>query len=315
MIRVILAFLASVLTGVQTYLIYSQKQAFCFNSGCEIVESLTVVPPLYFNLAGFLFFQVIFWCLLWGRNGSEFWNKFAQILLTAGLVAEAVLVFFQYSIAQAFCSYCLVVCSCILLLNIFCGLRQMFRGFIFAAAVLVACFSLQFNVGGNGAQPLEAGSIASVNGEAGRPELYLFFSATCPHCEAVIEVLKEENVCGMHFNPIESLASFTFPAAELHLKYDPSVNLGFLKSLSIKEVPVLVSVGAMGTQVIEGKTRILSYLGEQCRPDVAIDYSNEDNSFSTIDYTQPSSYLSIEEEGCSVEEDCEPPGKQAVLEK
>ena len=71
MIRIIVAFLASVLTGVQTYLIYTQGKAFCFNSGCEIVESLTVVPSLYFNVAGFLFFQLIFWCLLWGRNGSD----------------------------------------------------------------------------------------------------------------------------------------------------------------------------------------------------------------------------------------------------
>lgn len=308
MIRLFVAFLASVLTGVQTYLIYTRGKAFCLTGGCEIVESLTLVPPLYFNAAGFLFFQVVFWCLLWGRKGSLYWNKFARILLMAGLMAEAVLVFFQYSIAQAFCSYCLLVASCIVLLNIFCGLRQIFRGIILSSAVLAACFSLQFNPGGSKATPLEAGSIASVDGKPGRPALYLFFSATCPHCEAVIEALDGENVCGVHFNPIEILDVFTFPEAEYYSGYEPAVNLGFLKNLSLKEVPVLVAVGKENTQVISGRTSILDYLGEQCRPDVTIDYSSGTDFSSTIDYTEPSSYLPVEDEGCSVEEDCEKPG-------
>ncbi|MFT5697714.1 MAG: putative membrane protein [Desulforhopalus sp.] len=308
MIRIIVAFLASVLTGMQTYLIYTEGKAFCFNSGCEIVESLTTVPPLYFNLAGFLFFQLIFWCLLWGKNGSEYWNKFARLMLMAGLVAEAVLVFFQHSIAQAFCSYCLIVCSCIVLLNVLCGLRQIFRGFVLFVAVLVACFSLQFSSGGGGSKSLEAGSIASVAGVPGRPELYLLFSSTCPHCEAVIEALDGENICGIHFNPIEILDGFTFSEAERNSEYDPSVNLGFLKNLSLQEVPVLVAVVQGTTQVISGENRILEYLGEQCRPDVKIDYSSGYTTSSTINYTEPSNYLKLEEDGCSVEEDCVKPG-------
>lgn len=309
MIRIIVAFLASLMTGAQTFLIYTSGQAFCLTGGCEIVESLTLVPSLYFNLAGFLYFQLIFWCLLWGRKGSVYSNKIARIFLTAGLVAEAVLVFFQYAIAGAFCSYCLIVCACIVVLNILCGLRQIFRGLILASAVLVACFSLQFNVGGAGGQPLNAGSLAHVNGVSGRPVLYLFFSDTCPHCEAVIEALDGENVCEIHFNPIEKLDSFVFPEAELHTEYDPSVNLGFLKNLSLDEVPVLVAMGNEGTQVMSGETRIINYLGENCRQDVTIDYSNSGSSSSEIDYTEPSTYMTLKEEGCSVDEDCEKPEK------
>lgn len=312
MIRIIVALLASVITGAQTFLIYSSGQAFCLTGGCEIVESLTLVPSLYFNLAGFLYFQLIFWCLLWGRNGSVYLNKVARIFLTAGIVAEAVLVFFQYAIAQAFCSYCLIVCGCIVLLNILCGLRQIFRGFILASAVLVACFSLQFNVGGAGGQPLKAGSLGHVDGVSGRPVLYLFFSGTCLHCEAVIEALDEENVCEIYFNPIEKLDSFVFPEAELHTDYDPSINLGFLKNLSLDEVPVMVAKGSEGTQVISGETRIMNYLGENCRQDVTIDYSSSESSSSEtsgIDYTEPSTYMTAKEEGCSVDEDCEKPKK------
>lgn len=315
MIRLLVAFLASVLTGFQTYLIFTRGKAFCLTGGCEIVESLTLVPPLYFNAAGFLFFQVVFWCLFLGRKDSLYWNKFARLLLMAGLMAEAVLIFFQYSIAQVFCSYCLLVCSCIVLLNILCGLRQIFRGVFLSLAVFAACFSLQFNPGGSGGAPLEAGSIASVDGEPGRPTLYLFFSATCPHCEAVIEALDGENVCGIHFNPIEILDAFSFPESEYHIGYEPSVNLGFLKHLSLKEVPVLVAVSKENTQVMSGKTRILSYLGEQCRPDVTIDYSSGNSSSSAIDYTEPSSYLPRGDEGCRVEEDCEQPGAEYLPNK
>lgn len=309
MIRVIVALIASVITGVQTYLIYTQGQGYCFNKGCEIVESLTVVPALYFNVAGFLYFQLVFWCLFWGWKGSEYSAKFARIMLMAGLMAEAVLVFFQHSIAQAYCSYCLIVCGCIVLLNLLTGLRQIFRGLILATAVFVACFSLQFNVGGGGAQPLEDGAIAHAAGESDRPSLHLFFSATCPHCEEVIEYLGGENVCGVYFNPIEALDSFEFSGAELMSDYDPSVNLGFLKNLSIKEVPVLVAREEGGMQVITGKSRILAFLGEECRQEASIDYSVGYSSSSTINYTETSGFLNLEEEGCSVDEDCEDPEK------
>jgi thiol-disulfide isomerase/thioredoxin len=312
MIRVIIAFLASVLTGVQTYLVYTEGKAFCFNSGCEIVESLTAVPALYFNLAGFLYFQVLFWCLLWGRSGSVYWNKFARILLMAGLVAEAVLLFFQHSIAHAFCTYCLIVCGCVVILNILSGLRQVFRGIILFSAVLVACFSLQFNAGTGGAKPLQDGAVAYVSGEAGRPELYLFFSETCPHCEAVIEALDGENVCGLHFNPVELLPSFSFPKAVMQPEYDPSINLGFLKNLAITEVPVLVAAKGQVIQVISGETSILNYLEEECRQKVAIDYQSGQSTSSPINYVQPSSYKIEKEEGCSVDEDCVKPETPAV---
>lgn len=309
MIRIIIAFLASVMTGAQTFLIYTRGQAFCLNSGCEIVESLTRVPSLYFNLAGFLYFQLVFWCLVWGRRGSVYSDKVARIFLTAGIVAEAVLVFFQYAIAETFCSYCLIVCACIVLLNIFCGLRQIFRGFILGSTVLVTCFSLQFNVGGAGGQSLDAGSLAHVSGASGRPALYLFFSGTCPHCETVIEALDGENVCEIHFNPIEKLDSFVFPGAQLHPDYDPSINLGFLKNVNLDVVPVLVTMGSEGTQIISGETKIIKYLGENCRENVSIDYSNSSGLSSEIDYTEPLKYMTQEEEGCSIEEDCEKPVK------
>ena len=46
------------LTGTQSVLIYLQGEGVCFNEGCRIVDSLTLVDPLYFNVAGFFFFLI-----------------------------------------------------------------------------------------------------------------------------------------------------------------------------------------------------------------------------------------------------------------
>ena len=135
MIRATIAFLASILTAIQALYIYIKGQTICFSNGCAIVDSMTAVSPFYFNIAGLVFFQVLFWCLLWGRDGSEFWHKFARLLLLAGLCSEAVLVFFQYSIAGVFCSYCLVILAVIVLLNMLSGLRQILRGIVLFSAV------------------------------------------------------------------------------------------------------------------------------------------------------------------------------------
>ena len=64
MIRSIVSLLASIFTAIQVVLFFSEKKGICFNAGCEIVDSLTTVPPVYFNVAGFFFFQTLFLILL-----------------------------------------------------------------------------------------------------------------------------------------------------------------------------------------------------------------------------------------------------------
>lgn len=309
MIKIVVSLLASILTGVQTYLIYTQGKGICFNQGCEIVEQLTAVPPLYFNLAGFLFFQVIFWCFVLGGKGITYLSKFAHLLLLGGLAAEGVLVFFQYSIAETFCSYCLIVCSCIIFLNIICGLKQIFRGTVLFVSVLAACFSLQFDfTGSGGGQPLEAGSLAYVEGVGERPELVLFFSATCTHCEAVIEKMKEESVCAVAFNPIENIESFSFPEAEVKKEYNPAVNLAFLDSLSIREIPVLLARGTDETRIIQGEGKISTYLEEYCRDDSQSEITDYGSgmSSSATGYAPSAAYTVPEDDGCRVDENCPP---------
>jgi len=283
MIRAIIAFLASVLTAVQAFSIYIKGQAICFNNGCAIVDSLTTVSPLYVNIIGLVFFQVLFWCLLWGRDGSELWHKFARLLLLAGLCAEAVLIFFQYAIATVFCSYCLVILSFIVLLNILFGPRQIFRGLVLYSAVTIACFGLQFRMASGSDSPLEDGSIAQVIGAQQGVKLYLFFSSTCSHCEKVIEELQRDNKCTVRFNPIERIDGFAFPGSNISTEYNPAININFMKSLSLKEIPVLIAGEEQRTLVMKGEKRIIDYLAENCREKTVEDYSGSSS-------TAPSAY-------------------------
>lgn len=317
MIRAIIAFLASVLTAAQAFFIYTGGKTICFSNGCAIVDSLTNVSPLYFNIAGFLFFQALFWSLLWGRDGSEHWHKLARLLLLAGLCAEAVLVFFQYAIVTVFCSYCMLIFACIVLLNVLSGLRQIFRGIVLFSAVMVACFSLQFGRAAGSGGSLDEGSMAMVAGEKQEVKLYLFFSSTCAHCEKVIQALQEENNCTLHFNPIERIENFAFPGSRFSAEYQPEINISFLNSLSLKEIPVLVAMEQQNTKVLRGEQRIRHYLDETCRETTAVDYSGTSSAAPTASTNIPGMTLpgleNQDKDACPVDTECAPlPPEEAV---
>jgi len=306
MIRAIIAFLASGLTGVQAILLYTQGKGVCFNDGCEIVDSLTTVSPLTFNIAGFLYFQLVFWLLLKGRSGSEYWHKLARLLLLAGLAAEAVLIFFQYRIAMVFCSYCLIIFSIILLLNLLCGLRQIVRGAVLFAAVLVACFSLRFEAAAEKGPSLAAGSVARLAGQEDGTERFLFFSSTCSYCEKILDSIREGNTCAFRFNPVDRLTAFQLEGAEHFSAYDPSINARFLQNLSVSGVPALITVEKDKTLVLRGEQQIMQYLDENCRPArKEVDYGG--SSRIEPSFGSGSGTVSEGQDGsCPVAGECEP---------
>lgn len=322
MIRAIISLLASVLTAVQAILLYTRGEGVCFNNGCEIVDSLTTVSPLAFNIAGFLYFQTLFWLLLKGRGGSDYWHKMARLLLLAGLVAEAVLIFFQYRIAMVFCSYCLIIFSFILLLNLLCGLRQIFRGVVLFAAVIIACFGLRFESAGGKGRSLTAGSVARLAGQENGTERYLFFSSTCSYCEKIIDSIRESNNCTIRFNPIDRLPAFQLEGAEFSAEYDPAINADFLRNLSITGVPALVAADKEKTLVLQGERQIMQYLDDNCRPERArpetreMDYGGSSRIAPSYDFSSGTSGGSGEPAGgsgqpapdgsCPVAVDCEP---------
>ncbi len=305
MIRAIISFLASVLTLVQIILLRTGTKGLCFNDGCEIVDSMTNISPLFFNIAGFLYFQTLFWLFLRGKSGSEYWHKLARLLLLAGLAAEAVLLFFQHSIATVFCSYCLVIFAVIALLNLCCGLRQLVRGVVIFVSVLAACLSLQFGppVKGGGAS-LDSGSMAMVSGKSDGGRLYLFFSASCSHCEKVIEAIGSDNICTVRFNPVEKIENFAVHGATLFTDYDPKVNRALLQSLSVNEVPVLMAKSEEEILVLKGEKRIGEYLQKMCRQSRNVDFGGTSESMSPTYNIFPELQKS-KEDACLLDTDCD----------
>jgi len=303
MIRAITAFLATILTGVQAVLLYIGKDGICLNEGCKIVDTFPRLPPLYFNIIGCVYFFTLSWCFFKGREGSEYWHRFAKLMLLAGLAAEGVLLFFQYSIVTAFCSYCLIIFSFILLLNILCGLRQLFGSLIIFISVFSMLSSLQLRAVSTSDVSLSGGSFAQIGEESENSAKYLFFSETCEHCEKVISTIDGDNRCDLRFNPVERIENFTLPGSRRFLEYDPEVNIGFLKSLDIKEVPVLVSMEQERVVILKGEGRIQEYLNEQCLGREPVDYSGTSQDIG-LDYKYLPD-LKSQEEGCSVEENCE----------
>ncbi len=295
------ALIGCLLTGVQALLIYIQGEGVCFNEGCRIVDSLTLVDPLYFNLAGFIFFLIVATGFSQARKGSNLWLRFTSLLLLAGLAAEAVLLAFQILISQVLCSYCLIILSLIVLANLFLGLKQMFKGLVIFSAVLIVSFSLDYHGGLVKPEPLDQGTMARYQPEKFNKRFYLFVSSSCSHCQSLLSSLEQNPNCAVDFNPVDTYGAFSFPGAEPVAGYQPKINLTFLKKMGISEVPVLFDQQGTTMTLIRGEQAIKSFIDQQCRPalpQIGLQSSEQLSS----NYPLP---IPVEEDGCSIEQDCE----------
>ena len=304
-----IALIGCLITGAQSLLIYLQGEGVCFNEGCKIVDSLTLVDPLYFNLAGFFYFLIAALGLSRARKGSSIWERFTSLWLLSGLAAEAVLLAFQIIISQALCSYCLIILALIVLANLCLGLKQMFKGIFIFSAVMIASFSLDYNGGTVQPQPLELGTMARYQPDNFNKRFTLFVSSSCPHCQAVLTSLEQSTACAVDFNPVDRYDGFSYPGAEMVASYRPKVNLRFLKRLGILEVPVLLDQEGASMTLIRGEKAIQTYIDQQCRPSlpqVGVQSSEQLSS----NYPLP---LTSEENACTVEEECEETGGQSSL--
>jgi hypothetical protein len=233
---VLLAFFGVVGTATQVVLIILSGDILCLNDGCEIVESLTRVPPIVFNIAGCAYFLSLFCCFFCGRNGSAFWLKSGRLLLTAGMAAEGVLVSFQHYIAQVFCSYCLIILGTVVLLNLLVGLRQLFVGLVMFVSVALAFSALEFTpLVQTDKTALTDGTFARLQRDAGDKQLFLFFSATCPHCEDVIATIDEDFACSVNFNPVSRVESVGVDGVTMSTDYSFEINRNYLKNIGLSE--------------------------------------------------------------------------------
>lgn len=309
-LQMLLALGGGLLAAAQALLIVLQGNILCLNDGCEIVEKLTKVPPIAFNVVGSLFFMSVFLALWQGARGVRGWLNLARILLLAGMAVEGVLIGFQYYVAQVFCSYCLTVFSIILLLNLLMGWRQLLSGLTVTVSVLMAFSGLQF------VPHLQAGEVALESGVYGRLEntqsstaRYLFFSSSCPHCEDVIATIDDDFVCSLDFNPVDELQKSPINSLTLRQTYSPELNRTFLKNLEMPEIPVLVVKAPEEVRVLKGKQAIVAYFDSNCRkkkvPEEVVSglsgTSVQNGTSPVLPFITPAPA----DETCSVDVDCE----------
>jgi len=255
-----LAFVASlVIVGQIGYTLY-QGTPLCLNGGCKVVEKLTRVSPLVFNAVGLFFFQVVYWGLRSARGDLRRLPPFIPTVLLAALAVEAVLIGFQYLVAQAFCAYCLVIFACIVLLNGLLGLKQILPGVLVFASAALAFASLELQQPAAGQQAFTAGVFATRPGVLNYPEHYLFYASTCAHCEKVIAALKTNGRVTIHFNPIDQVSTIDLPKATRNATYTPALNQALLTSLGIDEIPVLMTKTVDGWTIRRGETAVLAAL-------------------------------------------------------
>jgi len=268
-LSLVVALVGSLLTLMQIVLLESGLDGICFSEGCEIVDSQTTIQPVFFSFFGLVFFQAVFWCVWAGRRSKEL-QFYVRMLLLAGLAAEGVLVSFQYVVIEAFCTYCLIVFSLVVLLNLLHGLHHAVTGAAVFVAVVIAFSTLQFKAttsgsGDAGINGLEKGAYAVLPGEEHKPKLALFFSSTCPHCERVIKSLQQGASCTISFNPVSKVTKFPLTTLVTNQDYDISVNRTFMMSLGKKSIPVLLVEQQEQIQLLSGGNAIMNFLDESCR--------------------------------------------------
>lgn len=305
-LSLVIALAGSLLTLAQIILLESGLDGICFSGGCEIVDSQTTIPPVFFNFFGLVFFQAVFWAVWAGRKSKEL-QFYVRLLLLAGLAAEGVLVSFQYVVVEAFCAYCLIVLSLIVLLNLLQGLHHAVTGVAIFVSVVIAFSTLQFKTTTSesivtGINDLEKGAYATLPGEEKNPKLVLFFSSTCPHCERVIESMQQGTACTVNFNPVSKVTKFPLTTVIPNEHYDIAINRAFMTSLGQTGIPVLLVEHQRQLQLLSGASAIMNYLDKSCRLPSATPQSRQ-----SLNIFEPNSefILQTQDDSCSDDVDCE----------
>lgn len=247
------------------YLLITDK-AFCLDQGCEIVESMLKIPPLWFNYAGAAFFMLLFVTALLARKGNTTVQVLLRTLLICAVAAEGVLLSYQWFVVQVFCSYCLLIFAFIMCMNLISGWRQACLALLILISEIIIFSLLQFNNPAMGTDLyLEDGTYA-VKRSSVQPvrQLYFIFSEDCPHCHNVFEVLETTVSCEINFNPLKSIEKSPLPGLEPVESYNLMVNAIFLRMLDIDTIPVLIEKRNDGVKFIRGEEQIISFLQSHC---------------------------------------------------
>ncbi len=299
----LLALSASLVIAVQIIYILVSGTAICPNSGCELIERLTSLSPLYFNILGLLYFQSIYWSLRFIKNRTLGGFDIPGLLLLAGLASEGVLLAYQLFVAHVVCSYCIIIFLFVFILNLVYDRKQLISGVTILIAIIFSFSLLTFLPVRVSSQinSLESGSYGVKSCAEPSKEIFLIFSSDCTHCINVINALDNCNSCDFYLNPIEKLDTFKINGLELNASYSPEVNRLMLAILGIKEVPVLVVKNAAGFSFIKGEDQILNYVRHACFDPQPVLYFNQ----SLPPGGQEMTVLTEDGGECSLDIDCQ----------
>lgn len=254
----VLAGVAAAVTAAQALSVAFTGEELCVGQGCAIVGRLTRLPPSLFNLVGTAVFAAVgVLALFVRRKGSG--AAVLHAVLTACLAAEGVLFAYQWHVARAWCTYCLVVLAFVIALNLLLGVRGLLYG-AGAFAATATIFSLLTFVPAHAS--LDQGT-AAVRPGSGPNELYLIFSEDCPHCRAVLDAIDDAEACTVRFNPIAPIPSTLLPNLQVG-PFDPTVNVAAARLLGLETIPIVVAREAGGLRAVSGEEAILRYLRQRC---------------------------------------------------
>ncbi len=281
-------------------------EALCLNDGCSVVENLIKVSPLLFNLLGLFYFLVLFWLLRPARATSAKAALWISLILLAGCGVEGVLLAFQFFVAKALCSYCLIIFALIMAMNLLFGYRQLLRAGAIMLAVLFISSLLNYEVINTGKdQSLLAGTYATLQAPKAAKKLFLILSENCPHCHNVIKALERDNICTVRFNPIEPIISLEPANLKISESFSPEKNKNFLALMGIKTIPVLVVENIEGFSIIKGEQNIIKYLDDNCSDistkvsPVTLPAIPNESVLDSLIFQNPNA------DECSVEVDCD----------
>ena len=300
----IIAFIASLITAIQIVVGLVFGAGFCPNAGCKVVEGLTSISPIYFNLLGFVFFQSVFWGLRFQKGKPAGPVDPVGVILLSALVFDSVLLAYQIFVARTFCGYCLLIFVLVLALNILYGKRQMLAGVAILAFTMFSFSALTFTPTGvlSHSEPLKSASYGVKACSAPTKEVYLIFSSNCPYCENVLQTLSNCNSCDLYLNPIDHIDALSNMALDPTPGFSPEINRLVLGVLGIDTVPVLIVKSAEGYRFIRGEKKIVNYVRHACFTEADVLYY-ESSSQST---DEGITVLTDQDGECSVELDCGP---------
>ena len=233
----------------------------------------------------------------------------SRLLLLTGVAVEGVLIAYQIYVAETLCAYCLILFAIVLLLNALAGGKQSLAGISILSGMILISSMLSYGPTAllSKQQTINSGTYGTRTCLNPQKELYLFFSADCPHCKNVLQALEGCSSCNFHFNPIEKLDKFDLKGTKRTASYDPELNKLLLKLLGIDSIPVLLEKNQSGFSIIKGEKQIIHYIQQACYLADPLLYLNTEGQSS-----QNPIPVFNEEGECSLNIECEKEGTAKI---